>query len=63
MGFHIQMWSKVSYIKKLMEIAIDISELVLFAHGYNTSFQRVQNEKKQAGNDRAFVLVENCNLY
>ena len=46
-----------------MEIAIDISELVLFAHGYNTSFQRVQNEKKQAGNDRAFVLVENCNLY
>lgn len=46
-----------------MEIAIDISKLVLFAHGYNTSFQRVQNEKNRAGNHTAFVLVENCNLY
>lgn len=46
MGFHIQMRNKVSYIKNLMEITIDILMVALFAHGYNTRPQRLQNEKK-----------------
>lgn len=55
MGFHIQMWNKVSYIERLMEIAIDISRLVLFAYGYNTRIQRAQNAKNRGGNRLVFV--------
>lgn len=32
MGFHIQMRNKVSYIKNLMEITIDILMVALFEH-------------------------------
>lgn len=63
MGFHIQMRNKVSYIKKLMEIAIDISKLVLFVHGYNTRLERLQNAKSRSGNHDVFVSLQNCNLH
>ena len=43
------MWNKVSYMKKLMEIAIDILGLVLFAYGYNTRLQKTWlTEQKRA---------------
>lgn len=46
-----------------MEIAIDISKLVLFVHRHNTHPQRLQNVKKPSGNHIAFVSLEDCNLH
>ena len=46
MGFHIQMRNKDGYIKKLMEIAIDICKVALFVHGCSTRLPKTSKRKK-----------------
>lgn len=46
MGFHIQMRNKDGYIKKLMEIAIDIWKVALFVHGCSTRPPKTSKREK-----------------
>lgn len=63
MGFHIQMRNKDGYIKKLMEIAIDIWKVALFVHGCSTRLPKNSKRKNQTKACPFFVSLENCNLH
>lgn len=57
------MRNKDGYIKKLMEIAIDISELSLFVHGCSTRLLKTSKRKKPNENLSFFLFHSKTVIY